>query len=131
MQQWGENYWETYSPVVNMLSVCLLLAIAHIHGLDSKSIDFVLAFPQAKIDINIWMEIPEGMEPLGDKSNCCKYTLKLNKSLYGLKQASQNWYEKLKTSLLKQSFKLSQIDPCLVGKVVDMSLTCCKAGHMS
>eukprot|EP00956_Cyclotella_meneghiniana_P002313 scaffold2611_cov43-Cyclotella_meneghiniana.AAC.6 len=47
MQEWGENYWETYSPVVNMLSVRLILAIAHIHKLDSKSIDFVLAFPQA------------------------------------------------------------------------------------
>jgi hypothetical protein len=23
MQQWGENYWETYSPVVNMLTVRL------------------------------------------------------------------------------------------------------------
>ncbi len=34
MQQWGKNYWKTYSPVVNMLSICLLLAIAHIHGLD-------------------------------------------------------------------------------------------------
>ncbi len=107
MQQWGKNYWETYSPVVNMLSVCLLFAVAHIHGLDSKSIDFVLAFPQADIDIDIWMEIPEGMELLGDEANCCKYVLMLNKSLYRVKQASHNWYEMLKTSLLEQSFKLS------------------------
>ena len=90
MQQWGENYWEMYSPVVNMLSIRLLLAIAHIHGLDSKSIDFVSAFPQADIDIDIWMEIPEGMEPLGDEVNRRKYVLKLNKSLYWLKQASHN-----------------------------------------
>ena len=34
MQQWGENNWETYSPVVNMLSVKLLLVIAKIHGLE-------------------------------------------------------------------------------------------------
>jgi len=27
MQQWGDNYWETHSPVVNMLSVRLLLSI--------------------------------------------------------------------------------------------------------
>ncbi len=44
---WGENYWDTYSSVVDMLILCLLLAIAHIHGLDSKSINFGLAFPQA------------------------------------------------------------------------------------
>ena len=44
MQQWGDSYWETYSPVVNMLSVCLILAIAKLHNLDSKSIYFVPAF---------------------------------------------------------------------------------------
>ena len=45
MQQWGDNYWETYSPVVNMISVRLLLAITKIYKLDSKAIDFVLVFP--------------------------------------------------------------------------------------
>ena len=116
MQQWGENYWETYSPVVNMLSVRLLLAIAHIHGLDSKSIDFVLAFPQADIDIDIWMELPDGMDPSGDETNRRKYVLKLNKSLYGLKQASHNWYEKLKQALSDRKFSPSKIDPCIFMK---------------
>ncbi len=116
MQQWGENYWETYSPVVNMLSVRLLLAIAHIHGLESISIDFVLAFPQAEIDTDIWMEIPEGMDPAGDTNNRRAYVLKLNKSLYGLKQASHNWYEKLKQSLIDQEFSPSRIDPCIFMK---------------
>ena len=52
-----------------MLSVHLLLAIAHIHGLNLKSNDFVLAFPQADIDIYIWMELPEGMILVGDEKN--------------------------------------------------------------
>ncbi len=116
MQQWGENYWETYSPVVNMLSVRLLLAIAHIHGLETKSIDFVLAFPQAEIDIDIWMEIPDGMEPFGDPTNRKAYVLKLNKSLYGLKHASHNWYEKLKQSLITRDFSPLKIDPCIFMK---------------
>ena len=64
MQQWGENYWETYSPVVNMLTVKLLLVIAKIHRLDSKSIDFVLAFPQADLDVDIWMELPPKLDLL-------------------------------------------------------------------
>jgi hypothetical protein len=58
MQQWGVSYWETYSPVVNMLTVRLLLALCNIHGLESKSIDFFLAFPQADLDVDIWMELP-------------------------------------------------------------------------
>ncbi len=35
MQTWGQNYWETYTPVVNWASVRLILAIAKIHGLSS------------------------------------------------------------------------------------------------
>ena len=116
MQGWVENYWETYSPVVNMLSVRLLLPIAHIHVLNSKSIDFVLASPQADIDIDIWMELPEVMIPVGDESNCCLYILKLNKILYGLKQASHNWYKKLKQSLLDQDFTPSKINLCIFMK---------------
>ena len=53
MQQSGDSYWETYYPVVNMLNVHLILAIAKIYSLDSKSIDLVLDFPQAHLDYNI------------------------------------------------------------------------------
>jgi hypothetical protein len=58
MQRWGENYWETYSPIINMISVKLLLVIAKIHGLESKLIDFVRAFPQADLNEDIWMDFP-------------------------------------------------------------------------
>ena len=50
MQQWGDSYWETYSPVVNMWYVRLILAIDKLHNLNSKAIDFVLAFPQADLE---------------------------------------------------------------------------------
>jgi hypothetical protein len=116
MQQWGENYWETYSPVVNMLTVRLILIIAHVHKLDSKSIDFVLAFPQADLDVDIWMELPRGMVPDHDETNKHLYVLKLKKNLYGLKQASFNWFDKLKTGLMDRDFKPSQIDSCLYYK---------------
>jgi len=115
MQQWGENYWETYSPVVNMMSVRLLLLIAKIHNLDTKAIDFVLAFPQAELDVDIWMQLPIGFQVDGETEADSErhYLLKLNKSLYGLKQASFNWYEKLKTGLMDRELVPSKIDPCL------------------
>jgi hypothetical protein len=90
MQQWGTNYWETYSPVVNMV-VRLILLLVRMCKLESKAIDFVLAFPQAELDVNIWMYLPIGFQV--DTENESKYyILKLNKSLYGLKQASLNWF---------------------------------------
>ncbi len=55
-----------------------------IHGLLSKSIDFVIAFPQADLEVRIYMELPNGFDaPNGE--NCKFYVLRLNKSLYGLK----------------------------------------------
>ena len=58
MQQCGDNYWETYPPVVNMLSIRLTLAITKIHKLESKAIHFVLVFPQANLKKDIWMQLP-------------------------------------------------------------------------
>ena len=77
MQQWGKNYWETFLPVVNMISAKLLHVIAKIHGLESKSIDFVLAFLQADLDVDIWMDLPIGFEPIKYPDHKYQYVLKL------------------------------------------------------
>ena len=51
------------------------------------------------------------------------YVPKLNKSLYGLKQASLNWYEKLWEGLIARDFFPSGIDPCFYLKYGMMILT--------
>ena len=81
-----------------MLSVRLILALTNIHKLESKAIDFVLAFPQADLKEDIWMQLPIGFQIDGrtETESDRHYVLKLNKNLYGLKQGSYNWYEKLK-----------------------------------
>lgn len=113
MMQWGVNYWETYAPVVNWISVRLLLSIAALHNLPTTSIDFVLAFPQATLgpDEQIYMEIPVGMEipSLHSKS----HLLRLRKNLYGIPQAGLNWFNYLKDGLEERGFKQSNVDPCL------------------
>ena len=93
MQQWGDSYWETYSPVFSMLYVRPILAISKIHNLYSKAIDFVLAFPQADLEEDIWMYLPNGFQVDGhtEASSERSFLLKLNNNLYGLKQGSYNW----------------------------------------
>ena len=115
MQQWGVNYWETYAPVVNWISVRFLLIISEIIGLNTKALDFVLAFPQADLDTPVYMEIPIGISIDGIDQNR-DYVLRLRKSLYGLKQASSNWYSCLKEALEKRGFKESLADPCVFMK---------------
>lgn len=111
MQKWGINYWETFSPVVNWMSVRVVLILAQLHNLPTRSIDFVLAFPQAELDIPVFMELPMGMEIEGSDKR--EYIILLKKSLYGLKQASYNWFEKLKLGLEDRGFRASNIDPCI------------------
>ena len=111
MQQWGIHYWETFLPVVNWLSVQLILIISIMENLPIQAIDFVLAFPQANPDVLIFMELPVGFTVQG--RNCGEYIIKLNKLLYGLKQSGLNWFEKLKQGLLDCDFIQLKVDPCV------------------
>eukprot|EP00957_Ditylum_brightwellii_P058873 4464147-Ditylum_brightwellii.AAC.1 len=59
------------------------------------------------------MELPVGMAINGGDTH--KYILRLNKSIYGLRQSSLNWFKLLSGALQKKGrdFKPSQVDPCL------------------
>ena len=114
-QVYGVNYWETYAPVVQWMSVRVMLCLSVVESLHSRSIDFVLAYPQADLDIDMFMELPLGADvPPGFDRR--KYVLKLHKNLYGLKQAGHNWHVKLKTGLLDLGFKPCMTDPCVFTK---------------
>jgi hypothetical protein len=112
IQSWGQNYWEMYDPVVNWASICILLAVAKIHGLSSKSINFVPVFPQVDLEIPVLMEFPLGFDAPDNQSQK-HYVLQLNKSLCSLKQAGYNWFAKLSNSLENRGFVPSSVDPCV------------------
>ena len=100
-----------------MLTVRLILALCNIHNLESNSIDSVLAFPQADLDVYIWIEIPiDFVIDEVSHGDIRSYVLKLNKNIYGLKQASLNWYNKLFLGLIAQDFVRSVIGPCFYMK---------------
>jgi hypothetical protein len=63
-QTWIQDFWGTYPPVVTWASIWLLLILAKIHGFSSKSINLVLAFPQADLDVPVYMELPAGVDPV-------------------------------------------------------------------
>ena len=73
------------------MSVKIMLTLAAIENLHTKSIDFVLAYPQAYLDVDIYMELPQGFN-VGPGSG--RYVLKLQNNLYGLKQAGQELVRK-------------------------------------
>ena len=87
MQERGINYWETYTPVVQWIIVRIMLTLAAIKNLHNKSINFVIAYSHANLDVDIYMEVPQRFN-VGPKIR--RYVLKIQKNLYGLKQAGHN-----------------------------------------
>ena len=56
--------------------------------METQALDFVLASPQEKLDVPVYMKIPLGIDiENGSKE---KYLISLKPSLYGLKQSSTN-----------------------------------------
>jgi hypothetical protein len=83
-------------------------ALAAIHNLKGKQIDFTQAFPQAKLKEDIYLRFPAGFEHKNKK-----WALTLKRNLYGLIQASRNWFLKLSAIYERLGFKQSKSDPCL------------------
>ena len=60
------------------------------------------------------MELPSGMDLADHGKDSSKYLLKLKKSLYGLKNASLDWHDKLKDAFQDRVFVESLSDPCVL-----------------
>ena len=113
-QELGINYWETYAPVVTWAAIRLLLVLSIICGWYSVQIDFVLAYPQAPVECELFMRIPKGFTIQGGTRDT--HCLKLLKNLYGQKQAGRVWNRHLHEILLELGWEQSKADDCVYYK---------------
>jgi hypothetical protein len=106
------DYDQTYSPVTSWPSLRLFLTFAIIKRYHSRQIDFVQAYTQAEVERRMYMEIPKGFE--ADETG--DYVLRVDKNIYGQKQAGRVWNEHLVARLKRIGFSQSTIDPCVFTK---------------
>ena len=102
----GVDFFDTYAPVVSWLTVRIVMIISLILRLESVQVDYTAAFIQAPIDDEVYVEMPRGYREHGK-------VYKLNRGLYGLKQAARNFFLYLQDKLEEQGFKQSNLDACL------------------
>lgn len=140
-QRPGEDFTQTYSPVVRSSTIRLISAIAAQQSLEIHQMDFVTAYLNGELDEDIYTEIPDFLLKFLEKietgcemgTNPAKWreaknlakkwinalnktkrpVCKLIKALYGLRQSGLQWYKKLTEKMFQLGLKASQQDPCL------------------
>jgi hypothetical protein len=110
-QEYGVHYWETYAPVVQWTSIRMCLIMSVLQGWHTRQLDFVLAYPQADVESEQYMDMPKGFN-VGGKHRS-SHVLKLLKNIYGGRASGRIWVEHLRKGLEGMGFVQSISDPCI------------------
>jgi len=104
----GLDYFDSFSPVAKLTTVRLVIALASINHWHLHQLDVNNAFLHGDLQDDGYMTLPPGILVKNYNTVC-----KLNKSLYGLKQASRKWYDKLTYVLLQHHYTEANPDHSL------------------
>ncbi|GAA0164926.1 transmembrane signal receptor [Lithospermum erythrorhizon] len=96
------NYFDSFTPVVKVVIVRILLAIVAAQQWNLHQMDINNAFLHGYLDEDIYMVPPEGYQKASLRKVC-----KLKRSLYGLKQASRQCNLEFTSRLLQYGFRQS------------------------
>lgn len=106
-QEYGVNYYETFSLVVRFTSIRVILSIAAENRMHMKQFDVETAFLIGELKEDVHMKQPIGVKD-GTGRIC-----RLKKSLYGLKQSRRCWNTKFTSLIMKLGFEQCKSDPCV------------------
>ncbi|KAL2526322.1 cysteine-rich RLK (RECEPTOR-like protein kinase) 8 [Abeliophyllum distichum] len=111
-QKEGIDFKETFSPVSMKDSFRTVMALVAHFELELHQMDVKTAFLNGDIDETIYMMQLENFVSGDSKNMVCK----LKKSIYGLKQASRQWYHKFHQVIISFGFEINIVDDCVYHK---------------
>lgn len=122
-QKYGLDYVDTFAPVVRQTSLRLLYALSVEYELQLRQLDVSTAFLNGNLEEEIYMEQPEGFIEEATKGKVCK----LNKAIYGLKQAGRQWFKRIDSVIKEFGLNQSKYDQCIYyvrneGKLIIVAL---------
>ncbi|KAK0593680.1 hypothetical protein LWI29_016926 [Acer saccharum] len=103
------DFTETFSPIVKPVTIRLILTLAVTNGWPLRQLDVNNAFLQGSLSDDVYMTQPLGFVDSTKPHHVCK----LQKAIYGLRQAPRAWYNELRSFLLATGFVNSQCDTSL------------------
>uniref|UniRef100_A0A8D8T0A7 Copia protein n=1 Tax=Cacopsylla melanoneura TaxID=428564 RepID=A0A8D8T0A7_9HEMI len=101
---------QIYSPVARLSTVRLLLSLSVQKKWKVTQMDVPTAFLNGKLEKSVYIKIPKGLK------KCRGSVLKLNRALYGLKEAPKCWNETFNKFAENIGFTRSKHDVCLYTK---------------
>lgn len=113
-QRPGVDYDAVFAPVASQNTLRVLFTVAGHKRMNVRHIDVKSAYLHGRLQEDIYMEQPRGFVQPGKEKLVCK----LERSLYGLKQAAKVWNETINGILKELGFQQSHADPCLYVKVL-------------
>ncbi|KAJ9540031.1 hypothetical protein OSB04_026537 [Centaurea solstitialis] len=103
-QRPGIDYEETYSPVMDFPK-----------KLNMQLMDVVTAYLYGDLDTEIYMRVPDGLKLPESSSSQPRntFSIRLRRSLYGLKQSGRMWYNHLSEYLIGLGYLNNELCPCV------------------
>ena len=107
LQSW-DTFKQTYADTASSKSINILFSIAAQNNLDLCTIDITSAFLYSPLNEELYLKRPTGLT-----DNDIPLVVKLDKCLYGLKQAAHEWRQHLHNTLLSLNFIQNKADNCI------------------
>lgn len=117
-QQPGLDFQETFSPVIKVTTILLVISIALHFGWSIQQLDVKNVIPHGLLLEHIFMTQPQGFVSSQYPTHVCK----LKKAIYGLRQAPRSWYSRFSMFIVSQGFKLCHLDNSLFVKRSNKSI---------
>lgn len=108
-QHQGLDYDQTFSLVVRLQTVRILLVIVCRYRLHAAHLDVSTAFLNGKINKNVHVWIPPAFETEETEAKCYRP----KEALYVLKQAGHLWHAALDKQLQAFGFRRCRAEPCV------------------
>ena len=123
-QREGIDFFETYAPTPSVSCIRLLASIACEHDLDLCHFDAEQAFVQSELEEEVFLRLPQGCGKMSGR------VVRLNRSLYGLRQASRTWHNHLIVRMKSLGFEQCLADACVLRLMEEGSMSMIAVVHV-
>jgi len=102
----GIDFDEVFVPVAKWKAIKMIVALSASNEWILIHLDIKTAFLNGDLNEIVFMEVPEGFRSSAIQNKVCR----LKKALYGLRQASRAWFEKINAFLEELGLSQTEVD---------------------